>query len=386
MTSTQRTATGIRLRSAYAPGPDTAAAVRQVATQLGLGAGTEAAAVLFFASAGLDSGAVAGSLAAAAPGVPLIGCSTAGEFTEQRTGTGGLAAIAIPRAVAPRAAAALADLSEGVDRGIRAATVELESQLDLVLRQADPSRYVGIMLLDGMHGTEEQVNEAIGNVAPLLSFVGGSAGDDLAFSRTTVSCGAETSANGAALLVLDVAAPFTVVKTCSFEPTEHAFVATRVDTDDRIVWELDGRTATDAYAEAVGCPVDELTAQVFMSHPLGLMIDGKPWIRSPQQVVPGGGIKFYCQIVEGMPVALMDSTDLVQETAAALRTAAGQVGGTPSGAIMFNCILRRLEIDANGWQDGFVQALGGVPTAGFHTYGESWLGHMNQTLTGVLFG
>jgi len=51
-----------------------------------------------------------------------------------------------------------------------------------------------------------------------------------------------------------------------------------------------------------------------------------------------------------------------------------------------NCILRRLELDASGRGQGFVDAFAGVPTAGFHTYGETWLGHVNQTLTGVIFG
>jgi hypothetical protein len=54
--------------------------------------------------------------------------------------------------------------------------------------------------------------------------------------------------------------------------------------------------------------------------------------------------------------------------------------------VLFNCILRRLELDANGSTQAFVQTFKEISAAGFHTYGESWLGHMNQTLTGVLFG
>jgi hypothetical protein len=53
---------------------------------------------------------------------------------------------------------------------------------------------------------------------------------------------------------------------------------------------------------------------------------------------------------------------------------------------MFNRILRRLEIDQKNLGDRFVDALADIPTAGFPTYGESWLGHINRTLTAVLFG
>jgi hypothetical protein len=41
-----------------------------------------------------------------------------------------------------------------------------------------------IVLIDGLHGDEEVVNERLGNAAPLLNVVGGSAADDLAFQRT----------------------------------------------------------------------------------------------------------------------------------------------------------------------------------------------------------
>jgi hypothetical protein len=53
---------------------------------------------------------------------------------------------------------------------------------------------------------------------------------------------------------------------------------------------------------------------------------------------------------------------------------------------MFNCILRRLEMDQKDLGDEFVSTFGGIPASGFHTYGESWLGHINQTLTAVVFG
>jgi hypothetical protein len=131
--------------------------------------------------------------------------------------------------------------------------------------------------------------------------------------------------------------------------------------------------------------VEALRSEIFMAHPLGVMIEGKPWIRSPRAVTEAG-VAFYCQILEGMELAVMEPTDLVGETASALGEGAHALGDHVAGGVMFNCILRRLEIDATGSSQAFVQALGGTPTVGFHTYGESWLGHVNQTLTGVLFG
>jgi hypothetical protein len=116
------------------------------------------------------------------------------------------------------------------------------------------------------------------------------------------------------------------------------------------------------------------------------LIDSLACFRGPQRVIDGRGTMFYCQILPGMEVELMRSTDLIGDTRAALPAAVAGVGGTASGALMFNCILRRLELDARGLSEAFVGAIADIPTAGFHTYGESWLGHINQTLTGIMFG
>jgi hypothetical protein len=371
------------ITTAYVPEGHGDAAVFDLVAGLTTG---DPSAVLFFNSVDHDGTAIAAAIEARHPDAHVIGCTTAGEFTERGTGTGGISAIALPRTKTASVASALARFDDGVDGGLAVAVAELERQLGTSLGQLDPERYVGVVLIDGLHGAEEHVNELLGNAAPFLSFVGGSAGDDLAFAQTAVYAAGGAAVNGAALMVLELDGPFAIVKTCSFESTGAQLQVTRSDTAERIVWEFDGRPAAEAYAEAVGCSVAELDGSVFMKSPLGLMIDGEPWIRSPQQLVEGGGLKFYCQIIEGMEMDVMRSTDLIGETRSAITAAAESLGHAPAGALLFNCILRRLEIDADGLHDSFVDAISVCPAVGFHTYGESYIGHINQTLTGILIG
>src|SRR4029077_5646174 len=127
----------------------------------------------------------------------------------------------------------------------------------------------------------------------------------------------------------------------------------------------------------------ELDSHVFMSHPVGLMIDGEAWIRSPQCTVDGGGLKFFCNIAVGMKVRIMKSTDLVADAHSAIDAARKALGAPISGGLAFNCVLRRLEMDAKNLHEGFLDSFRGMQVSGFHTYGETWLGHINQTLTAV---
>jgi hypothetical protein len=348
-------------------------------------AGQPAAVVLYFASSDYEPMDLAGPLTAAFPEASVVGCSTAGEFTDRTTGVHGISAAALPAELVGRHAAGLGEIAssaiEGTDDAVRA----VERGLGVSLRSLDPERWFGLVLIDGMNGKEEAVNERLGTAAPLLNVVGGSAGDDLKFERTWVALGTSISWAGVVLLVLEPLVTFEVVKTCSFAPTGNVWRVTKADTEARTVWELDGVPALDRYAEAVGIAPDQVDESSFMEHPVGLMIDGEPFIRSPQQVVGDRGIRFYCQILEGMDVELMSSGDLIGDTAEAIGRARDELAGS-SGAVLFNCILRRLEIDAKDLAEPFLHALGDIPCAGFHTYGESWLGHINQTLTGVIFG
>lgn len=384
---TSPTITDLRAARAHASGP-AAQAVDQLTAGLleGLGA-RQAVAVLYFASSAYDPTEIAGPLTQRFPSAAVIGCSTAGEFTDAHTGTGGISAVALPQGILTKATAALGDLSTDVAAGTDTAVRTIEDRLGQRLRDLNPDHHLGFVLIDGMHGAEELVNERLGNAAPLLNTVGGSAGDDLTFDHTWVAVGDQISRCGVAVMVCAVDVPFRIVKTCSFTPAPgKPLQITKADAPNRTVLEFDGRPAATAYAQAVGVDVDQLDASVWMEHPVGLMIDDQPWIRSPQAITPDGGIKFYAQILDGMTVHVMNPGDLVTQTADAITTARHELDGHSSGAVWFNCILRRLELDANDLNDQFLTALGQTPAAGFHTYGETWLGHVNQTLTGVLFG
>ncbi len=92
---------------------------------------------------------------------------------------------------------------------------------------------------------------------------------------------------------------------------------------------------------------------------------------------------FYCAIKEGMELSLLQSTDIIADTRRALdaaRTKSGEI----SAIINFNCILRTLELRQNGLTEQYGNIFAGVPTIGFSTYGEQYIGHLNQTATMLL--
>ncbi|MDQ3556450.1 MAG: FIST C-terminal domain-containing protein [Gemmatimonadota bacterium] len=367
--------------SALSTRTEAADAARELSEQLGDAA---LRAIVFFCSHAHDGAALSAALRERYPEAQVIGCTTAGEFNQTGGGLGGVSALAFGSDRVRACHAALADFSGGVEPAISAAAGEIGDRLGIDLRAADSARYAALVLVEGLHGREEAANHALGMAAPALGFVGGSAADDLSFERTRVFVNGRESEDGAALLVMEMAVPFTVLKTCHLEPTEHHFTVTRADAAARTVYEVGGRPVLAAYAEAAGTELDALDFGVFMQNPWGMMLDGEPWIRSPKHALPDGGLVFACAVEEGMQMHLMRRTDLVAETRRAMNEAIDVLGGTAGGGLIFNCVYRRLEMDALSLHEPFLRSFD-FPMAGFHTYGESYLGHMNQTCTGLVF-
>jgi hypothetical protein len=273
------------------------------------------------------------------------------------------------------------DLSSGVD--VNAAFRGFAVDLGLHMSQADPSEYVGLVLVDGLSGAEESLMEAVGNHTNVF-FVGGSAGDDLAFECTHVFADGVAYTDAAVLAAFKPAVPFEIVKTQSFCVTDKSLVATKVDEAAREVIEFDGMPAAEAYAGALGVSA-ETAADHFMSNPVGLVVAGEPYVRSPQRVLDDGVMKFYCNIGQGMSMSILEGTDIIAETRDALEESDSHLDGL-SALITFNCILRTLELEELNKTAEYGKLFERVPTVGFSTYGEEHIGHTNQTATMLAFG
>jgi hypothetical protein len=275
--------------------------------------------------------------------------------------------------------AGLSKIKEG--NPVKQAFEVFEKHFNKPMMELDPNEYVGIILVDGLSGSEEKIMEKIGNLTN-INFIGGSAGDDLKFKTTYVYAGGKAYTDAAILAVIKPKVKFGFIKTQSFNELKEKLTATKVNESAREVLEFDGKPAIRAYAEALGTtPAD--ASNRFMHNPVGLMVDDEPYVRSPQQTKDESMV-FYCNIKEGMELSVLESTDIVKDTKKALDKKIQEMGGI-SGIINFHCILRTLELEQKNQTEAYGKVFTDVPTVGFSTYGEEFIGHVNQTSTMLVF-
>ncbi|HIJ96345.1 MAG TPA: hypothetical protein HPP94_11530 [Desulfuromonadales bacterium] len=338
----------------------------------------EANLIVFFASSIFVPDEIAKRVDAAFPQAVTFGCSTAGEIISGRMLTHSVVAMAFNR---QSVKAVKAVVLEDLNHDSHDAFTVLEQHFGSPMEELDPKQYVGIVLTDGLSGKEELIIDRIGDLTN-VNFIGGSAGDDLKFDATYVYANGRSYSNAAVLALIEPSDAFTFVKTQSFSRLPQKLVVTKANEATREVLEFNHKPAAEAYAEALGTTVADAPNH-FMHNPVGLVFEDEPFVRSPK-LIKGDSLFFYCSVVEGMELSLLESTDIIADTKKALETARQELGGI-SGIINFNCILRTLELGQKGLSDAYGELFNIAPTIGFSTYGEQFIGHINQTATILVF-
>ncbi|MFA5975078.1 MAG: FIST N-terminal domain-containing protein [Elusimicrobiota bacterium] len=363
-------------QTAFSTNTDVSQAVLEISRQL-QSEGMKT--VVFFASPLYDPVLLAHGMQQAFPKVPTWGCSTAGEIVSGRLLTHSLVAMALPSDLIDNLSI---EVVEGLQQGASpvAAAKKLGFYFEKDIARMDHRHYVGVILMDGLSNAEERVMDQLGNLTDII-FIGGSAGDDMRFVVTHVYAQGKAYTNAALLVLLKPRRPFEILKTQSFCALNRKLVATKVDADRRTVLEFNHRPAVTEYASAISADAATVTDQ-FMHHPVGLMIDGQPYVRSPQRT-DQQAIVFFCQVLEGTELALLESTNIVTDTAKALEEKKKAMDGI-SAILNFHCILRTLELEKKGQTDAYAKLFSDIPTIGFSTYGEAYIGHINQTSTMLL--
>lgn len=336
--------------------------------------------VLFFASSRYDPASISRAMHGAFSDALVIGCSTAGEIVSDRVMKDAIVAMAFDeRTVKSVACSVVTDVTS--PDSLMDAVRKIEEETGTPLRELDFKKHVGLILIDGLSGSEEQVMDRLGDLTDVV-FIGGSAGDDLKFQSTYVYLDGKAYTNAAVLALLKPAGEFDIIKTQSFQPLGTVLVPTKVNEDRREVIEFNNMPAAVAYARALGVPVEEAPKR-FMHNPVGLVTGDDFFVRSPRQI-EDDSILFYCMVKEGMELALLESTDIIADTRKAVDEKIRQLGGA-SALINFHCILRALELEEKGQSKAYGSIFTVVPTIGFSTYGEEYIGHINQTSTMLIF-
>jgi hypothetical protein len=332
--------------------------------------------ITFFASTKYDLENMGKGLETSFPGATIIGCSTAGELITGHMLKDSVVAMAMDEQLVSQVAVEVIPDLAAAD-GVANAFASLEKKLGCKLSDLDMQKYAGLILIDGLRAAEERIMDAIGNLSD-LTWIGGSAGDDLKFKETRVFAKGQSRTNAAVLALIRLDKGFDIIKTQSFDQTGKRLKATEVNEANRTVTKFNDQPAAKAYAAAIGYPLEKVS-DGFMRYPVGVMVDGEPFVRSPQRL-ENDKMVFYCNIKQGTELSILESRDIVKDTSAALADMTKALGQV-SGIINFNCILRTLELDAKRESEAYGQVFAKVPMVGFSTYGEEYIGHINQTAT-----
>lgn len=349
------------------------------------GVGQTPALALVFAAPRYDYETVVETVRAETDEAPLIGCSTAGEFTDDGP-TDGSVTVTLVAGDGFEAHVGLGEgLSEDPADAVGSAAADLPPVVD------DGRHRVGINLHDGLLGRGEEV-AMLGYQERPVPFVGGSAADDLSLSETVVFAGDETATDAVALALLTADRRFGRAVGHGHEPLGDGHTVTAAA--DSVVESLDGRPAFDVWRETVRehatdvdadlatlSPDDDAFGELLTRFEFGIETGDEEYkVRWPGLTrTADGPLRFATRVPEGTELFVVDTDPEAQLSTADHVTAAAVDGDgsfTPAGAVAFDCVCQGLVLgDQFGDAVARMAETLSAPLAGAQTYGEVALDH-----------
>jgi hypothetical protein len=314
----------------------------------------------------------------AAAGAAIIGCTTAGEVTEQGLVHDGVAVLFVASdtstgkmAFAPGLKTNPRQASDVLSHGVQ--------ELRKTAAQRDQRHLTTVLLTDGLSGMGEQlVSDLYDRAQGGAPIVGGAAGDEGRFAITQVGAGLETGSEAAAALNVFSARPWGVGVNHGLRSTTKQMRVTKAS--GNVLHELDGEPAFEAYkrhsAERGIALTAENASQYLVANELGIhFFDKISRARAPLSVGADGSLTCAAEIPRGSMVSILDGVpdSMVEAAKIAAEEAKEHLGGEEAaGVLLFDCVCRGMILKEDFHRE--VQAVrsvfGDVPIAGFLTYGE----------------
>jgi hypothetical protein len=368
----------MKVKTAYSQKSDLQSIISDIQQQINP---FESKLIQFFASSSIDPENISGQMKAAFPNIPVIGCSSSGEIISGKMLDNSIVVMAFGADIIKDLSIAILTNISTDHKAVDNAFARFEKFTHCTMDKLDTGKYVGMVMIDGLSMQEEKINERIGDLTN-VTFIGGSAGDDLKFEKTYLYANGKSYSNAAILTLIECNTEFDILKTQSLVVSGKTVTITKANEAKREVIELNGKPAAQEYARILN--VDKaILSSVFATNPVGLVLGEEIFVRSPQKV-DGDKIVFYCSVKEGMELSILKPTDIVEDSKTSLANKI-KTFGKISALINYNCILRTLELKQIQKTKAYGEVFKDIPTIGFSTYGESYIGHMNQTSVMLLF-
>lgn len=312
------------------------------------------------------------------PNATSIGCTSCGEISKEGI-KDGLSIISFDNSI---------DFRVMVMENIDGAPITYIEKLKKLKEGFKKENSIVFEMTDGLSNSEEKSIAVINSVfeEDKIPVVGGSAADDLSFTQTLLSYNGEIYSDATVLaLIHNKNGKIFVYKENIYEPTEHEFVVTKANPEERKIYELDGKPIIKAYAEALNISEKDIT-NYFMSNPLAKMIGDEAFIFSFKKVEEDNSLSLYARIYRNSYVTLLKPKDplrVLEDTMALIHKEIPKV----AGSIVVNCIFRTLLFNDKKVTDGFINKLSKLsPFAGITSYGEQLNNkHLNQTMVIICF-
>ncbi len=331
-------------------------------------------AVVLFASPIYEHSTLLSAFSAECKPKLLVGCSSAGEFVDNRPMNSSACAVAIRSADLAFGAGIARGLADRKESAVRNMISTFQGTT------TSEYRYRSVLLLtDALAGyTEQLIDELTLITAGRYQIFGGGAGDDAKFSRTLVFYGTEAVSDAAVGLEILSKKPLGIGVSHGWQPATAPMRVTEAD-GMRLI-SLNAVPAAEVfeeYAESKGQRFDRAEPLPFFLHNiLGIDTGAGFKLRVPLSVEPDGSIRCAAEIPPGSSVSIMSADALSAVVAAdrAARAALGQMQSDrpPAVALFFDCAATRLRM---GTEFGVELAriaseLGPTRFVGCNTYGQ----------------
>lgn len=273
-----------------------------------------------------------------------------------------------------------------LDRSMKCAYETAEA-----IRHAAPAgpgtRRFGLLLVNGDSAMEERLASMLYQSLDNVPFIGGTPSGSSSHPRSMVYHDGRFLADAAVFTLIETSTPFRPVLMNPTEATDTILVCTSADPETRRIDTLNGLPAAEAYARAIGKPIEALDDQVFSLNPLMLRMGGRDYVRGVRAVNPDRSMTFWCAIDEGLVLRVGSAVPDPMGGGRQVMADSIRALGAVKLSLCLHSSMRRTALQMSGHAAMADELYRRMNVIGCVTRGEQFNAiHTSQTLVGVVLG